>query len=680
MRPVRSGVSRAVIVGAIVIIVIIIAAGGYALLGTKTTTTPPTSNTQVTSSTQQSTTSSTSVGASSSSSSSTSSNTGTTSQSSTSSVGSTSSTTSSSATGTVANPSKLVYDYVNTPTSMDPDQWTDGGSNFIQGQIYETLFGTLPGSTTVVPWLASNYSVSSDGLTYTINLRQGIKFQDGTPFNATAVIFNIQRTVLKDSSTTYDEWVFGATPGLINGSYFFSHHFGSGGANYNQSAVNAFVNSNGVVMGANPYQVIFHLGYKSAAFISDIALGGQMISPSFVISHWTQPTDGHGFITGITAADVDPYMSNHTMGTGPFELKSWDTSTQNIVLNNNPSYWGSPRNTGPSNFTEVDLNFVQSDTARVLDLKSSTADVADIPPSDYFAFIDKNAWLSSNQINLTTPGIIADGPHAENSIIWVGFNFVIHNTDGSVASFQPLADRAFRVAAADAINITDIVASAAFGFGSPANEMLPPGTVGHNNSLPTFWNYNLADAKGNLTQAATDLGFSKSNPKTVAIAYGIGDTTGQAAATEMATNINNMNLGITVQPTPLPGSLLIGQLVGGTIQMYVLEYPNPISDPNQYLTAFGVSQEAAFQGYNNSQIKSLVIQQSSELNSTLRLQEVNQINYLMNKDVFEVWLYYPSTLGEGGNGGVGQLFRSYVHGFQFNPGRANLGLYWLWKG
>ena len=63
--------------------------------------------------------------------------------------------------------------------------------------------------------------------------------------------------------------------------------------------------------------------------------------------------------------------------------------------------------------------------------------------------------------------------------------------------------------------------------------------------------------------------------------------------------------------------------------------------PNQYLTAFGVSQEAAFQGYNNTQIKSLVIQQSSELNATLRLQEVNQINYLMNKDVFEVWLYYP---------------------------------------
>jgi ABC-type oligopeptide transport system substrate-binding subunit len=209
--------------------------------------------------------------------------------------------------------------------------------------------------------------------------------------------------------------------------------------------------------------------------------------------------------------------------------------------------------------------------------------------------------------------------------------------------------------------------------------MLPPSTIGHNDSTPTFWNYNLTDAQGNLTAAATDLGFNQSHPQTVSIAYGIGDSIGQAAATEMATNINNMNLGITIQPTPIPGSLLIGQLVGGTIQMYVLEYPNPISDPSQYLTAFGVTQEAAFQGYNNSMVKSLVINQSSELNQTLRLQMVSQINYLMNKDVFEIWLYYPSVLGQGGNGGVGQIFRSWVHGFQYNTGRANLGLYGLYK-
>src|SRR5207245_834957 len=158
----------------------------------------------------------------------------------------------------------------------------------------------------------------------------------------------------------------------------------------------------------------------------------------------------------------------------------------------------------------------------------------------------------------------------------------------------------------------------------------------------------------------------------VSIVYGIGDSTGEATATEMATNINNMGLGITVQPVPIPVSLLITQLVDGQIGMYVLDFPATVTDPSLYLTAFGVTQEAAFQGYNNSVVRSLVLNQSSELNATLRLQMVNQIQYLMNKDVFEVWLYYPSVIGEGGNGDVGQFFRAWVHGFQFNGGRASL--------
>lgn len=45
----------------------------------------------------------------------------------------------------------------------------------------------------LVPMLATGYKVSPDGLTFTITLRKGVKFQDGTPFNAAAVVYNLKR-------------------------------------------------------------------------------------------------------------------------------------------------------------------------------------------------------------------------------------------------------------------------------------------------------------------------------------------------------------------------------------------------------------------------------------------------------------------------------------------------------
>jgi peptide/nickel transport system substrate-binding protein len=58
--------------------------------------------------------------------------------------------------------------------------------------IYGTLFRISPRGA-IEPDLATGYTVSEDGLTYDIALRHGVKFQDGTPFDAAAVKFNLDR-------------------------------------------------------------------------------------------------------------------------------------------------------------------------------------------------------------------------------------------------------------------------------------------------------------------------------------------------------------------------------------------------------------------------------------------------------------------------------------------------------
>ncbi len=64
----------------------------------------------------------------------------------------------------------------------------------VAGAAYEGLF-TFNNKMEVVPNLATGYKVSDDGKIYTINLNKGIKFHDGTDFNAAAVKYNFEHEI-----------------------------------------------------------------------------------------------------------------------------------------------------------------------------------------------------------------------------------------------------------------------------------------------------------------------------------------------------------------------------------------------------------------------------------------------------------------------------------------------------
>src|SRR6059036_515982 len=90
-------------------------------------------------------------------------------------------------------PKTLVVGLVAEPTSLDPAQLTDINSMRILSSVYDTLVRFDEGGFDLKPALATKWTVSSDGLTYTFELRKNVKFHDGTPFNAAAVKFNFDR-------------------------------------------------------------------------------------------------------------------------------------------------------------------------------------------------------------------------------------------------------------------------------------------------------------------------------------------------------------------------------------------------------------------------------------------------------------------------------------------------------
>src|SRR6478609_4118912 len=87
----------------------------------------------------------------------------------------------------------IVFAGASDPTYLDPALVSDGESFRVTTQIFEGLVALKPGSTTVIPALATSWSLDKSRTKWTFNLRKGVKFHDGTPFNAAAVCYNFDR-------------------------------------------------------------------------------------------------------------------------------------------------------------------------------------------------------------------------------------------------------------------------------------------------------------------------------------------------------------------------------------------------------------------------------------------------------------------------------------------------------
>ncbi|HLI46708.1 MAG TPA: ABC transporter substrate-binding protein [Geobacterales bacterium] len=87
----------------------------------------------------------------------------------------------------------LRVSFANVPY-LDPAVGSDEASSVYLVNVYDTLVYPLPNNT-LVPNVAQNWSVSSDGLTWTFNLRKGIKFHSGRELTANDVFFSLKRLI-----------------------------------------------------------------------------------------------------------------------------------------------------------------------------------------------------------------------------------------------------------------------------------------------------------------------------------------------------------------------------------------------------------------------------------------------------------------------------------------------------
>jgi peptide/nickel transport system substrate-binding protein len=117
----------------------------------------------------------------------------------------------------------LVFGRNKDAVRLDPAVVTDGMSLNIARVTMEGLTSYAPASFDIRPSLATSWTLSPDGKIWTFTLRKGVKFQDGTDFDAAAVKTNFDRWRLKDDPLhvalkgdySYYESQFGGFPGVI---------------------------------------------------------------------------------------------------------------------------------------------------------------------------------------------------------------------------------------------------------------------------------------------------------------------------------------------------------------------------------------------------------------------------------------------------------------------------------
>lgn len=210
------------------------------------------------------------------------------------------------------------------PATLDPVFASDGETFRVAEQIYEGLVGMKPGTTEIVPDLATDYQPSADGLSWTFNLRDGVKFQDGTPFNSEAVCFNFDRwynlkgELLQSPSVTY-YWqaVFGGFATRDNPASPEDSLYASCEATEDLTAV-------------------IHLTAPSSAFLQALVLPPFMMqSPAALAQFEADKVSGEGDAPVFEGS----YWDEHPTGTGPYKFSSWDRGNQ-VELVRNDDYWG----------------------------------------------------------------------------------------------------------------------------------------------------------------------------------------------------------------------------------------------------------------------------------------------------------------------------------------------------
>jgi peptide/nickel transport system substrate-binding protein len=217
----------------------------------------------------------------------------------------------------------LVFAGAADPVVIDGALVSDGESIRVITQIFETLVGLKAGTTEVEPVLAESYEVNDDATVFTFNIRDGVKFHDGTDLDAAAVCFNFNR------------WYnFKGPLQSASASFYWQAFFGGYKNNESEDLSPSLFKS---CTTPDPMTAVITLTKPSASMLAALTQQAFVIASPKALQEFNADAGTVDEETGFRPTGT--FGTEHPIGTGPFKFESW-TREDRLVLTRNDDYWG----------------------------------------------------------------------------------------------------------------------------------------------------------------------------------------------------------------------------------------------------------------------------------------------------------------------------------------------------
>jgi peptide/nickel transport system substrate-binding protein len=503
----------------------------------------------------------------------------------------------------------LVFGSSGDAYRLDPGNVNDNESYERMDNIFEGLLEYEAGTTEIKPCLATSWETSTDGTEIVFKLREGVKFHDGTDFNADAVVFSFARQY--DPNHTYHQY------------------------------------------GEWPNWVVFFSCVKEMKKIDDYTVKLILKRPDASIM--TLLVTCSVYI--VSPANAEKYKEDafkYPCGTGPFKFVEW-VKDDHITLEANDSYWK-----GRPQLDQLIFKVIPDPSARLMALEVGEVQGIEYPNPADFARINANKDL----VLMSQPGMNI-GFMAMNT----GYGYEDANENGvrdpdepwvkNPGYFEPLTKKKVRQAINMAIDKQSIVDNLYMGTAIVAKNGMPPFMLGYNDEIEDY-PYDLERAKELLAEAGYPDGFEVTlYVMPVSRAYMFDPPKiGEAIQSYLAA------VGIKVNFYQVDWGTYLQETEAGKHQMCLLGITGDTGDTNDFMSfcyapnsaAIGTASNVAF--YNNEEVQNLISKALETYDKAERAEYYKKVQEIIHEDA--PWVYLAHALQS-------VVFRKNVNGFVLSP-------------